>query len=321
MGSAETRGDIEAMAMKDSERNRSRILVYNRRTEALEEEEILERRLTHLLYGTFLGRCFVELFLKWRLLSNIYGRLQNRPASSRNIDGFIRKCHINMDEFEVPPGGYRCFNHFFTRKLKPGKRSIHPDPRVLISPADSRLLAYPIVGETVYPVKGVLFTLEELTGDRQIASAYSGGLCLVFRLAPSDYHRFCYMDAGEHGPVNSIGRNLHSVNPLAIQANLKIFQKNYRECCVLKTMNFGEVVEIEVGALLVGKIHQNLRKGGRFLRGQEKGYFEFGASTIILLFKPSIVAVDEDVAEYSRRGVETLVQYASAIGKRSPAQA
>ena len=301
--------------MKDIKRHCSRILVYNRQSKVLEEEEVLERRLINLVYGTYLGRCFCALFLKWRPLSNLYGRLQNRPTSLRKIDRFIEKCRINTDEIDVPQGGYRCFNDFFTRKLKTGRRSIHPDPRILISPADSRLLAYPINENTVYPVKGVTFTVEELIGSRPTAFAYNGGVCLVFRLAPSDYHRFCYIDDGEHEAVNSIDGNLHSVNPVAIRSSLKIFQKNYREYCILKTKNFGDVIEIEVGALLVGKIHQNLRGGGRFFRGQEKGYFEFGASTIIMVFKPSIVVIDEDVAEYSKRGIETRVQYGSAIGK------
>lgn len=301
-------------------RNHSRILIYNRQSRVLEEEKVLERGLINLFYGTYLGRCFSALVLTRRPLSNLYGRLQNRSTSLRKINRFVEKCRINTDEIDVPQGGYRCFNDFFTRKLKPGKRSIHPDPRVLISPADSRLLAYQMKEDTVYPVKGVTFTVEELIANGPAASAYEGGLCLVFRLAPSDYHRFCYIDDGEHEPVNRIGGNLHSVNPMAIRCNLKIFQKNYREYCILKTRNFGDVIEIEVGALLVGKIHQNLRGGGRFSRGQEKGYFEFGASTIVMVFKPSIVTIDEDVAEYSRKGIETLVQYGAAIGKSaSPA--
>ena len=306
---------MKALAIKDSKRHCSRILVFNRQSEVLEEEELFERRLTNLLYGTYLGRCFCELFLKWRPLSNLYGRLQNQPRSIRKIDRFIEKCRIRTDEIDVPQGGYRCFNDFFARKLKPGRRPIHPDPRILISPADSRVLAYPINENTVYPVKGVTFTVEELIGSRSNAFAYNGGVCLVFRLAPSDYHRFCYIDDGEHEAVNSIDGNLHSVNPVAIRSSLKIFQKNYREYCILKTKNFGDVIEIEVGALLVGKIHQNLRGGGRFFRGQEKGYFEFGASTIVMVFKPSVVVIDEDVAEYSKRGIETRVQYGSAIGK------
>jgi phosphatidylserine decarboxylase len=303
--------------MKDSKRNRLKIVIYNRQTKALEEEEVFERRLTNLFYGTYLGRCFCTLFLTRRPCSSLYGRLQSHLVSSRKIDGFIEKCGINADEIDVPPGGYRSFNDFFIRKLKAERRPIHRDPRILISPADSRLLAYPIQDGFVYPVKGVTFSIEELIADRSEASAFNGGLCLVFRLAPSDYHRFCYIDDGEHGPVNSIGGNLHSVNPIAIRCNLRIFQKNYREYCIMKTKNFDDVIQIEVGALLVGKIHQNLRGGGRFFRGQEKGYFEFGASTIVMAFKPSIVTIDEDVAKYSGRGIETLVQYGSAIGIRS----
>ena len=165
-------------------------------------------------------------------------------------------------------------------------------------------------------MKGVHFSLEELVADRVITKPYDGGTCMVFRLAPMDYHRFCYLDDGSHGPVTHIRGNLHSVNPMALRQNVKVFQKNYREYCILSTHNFGEVIQIEVGALLVGKIHQHLRHGGQFFRGQEKGYFSFGGSTIIMILKPFIATVDEDISEYSRKGIETLVTYRSPIGKK-----
>ncbi len=302
--------------MKDSKWDPLRILVYNRHSKAVEEEEIFEKRLTNLFYGTLVGRSFGGFVLIRRPLSKLYGYFQNRRISVRGIDRFVKKCRINNDDFDVPPKGYRCFNDFFTRKIKPGRRPVDPDPRVLISPADSRLIVYPIDGNKVYPIKGVTFTVEELIADRPAAEAYLGGLCLVFRLAPADYHRFCYIDDGEHGPVHPIGGNFHSVNPIALRRNLRIFQKNYREYCILDTKNFGAVIQIEVGALLVGKIHQHLPGGGQFFRGQEKGYFEFGASTIIIVLKPHTVNIDDDIAEYSRKGMEALVQYGSAIGKK-----
>jgi phosphatidylserine decarboxylase len=293
-----------------------KILIYDRDEEAVKEEVIPERRLAHLFYENRLGRCFTSLFLTRRSLSKLYGRWQSNPRSAKKIKSFVDKCGINVDEIDVPAGGFMSFNDFFTRKLKPGSRPVHAAPEALISPADSRLLVYTIENETVYPVKGVYFSLEELVGDRTVTKPYHGGMCLIFRLAPMDYHRFCYLDDGSHGPVKSVGGKLHSVHPVALRRNLRVFQENYREYCILSTKNFGEVLQIEVGALLVGKIHQHMRHGGSFSRGQEKGYFEFGGSTIIVILKPYMGSVDADIREYSSRGIETLVKLGSTIGKK-----
>jgi phosphatidylserine decarboxylase len=294
----------------------SKIFIYDREKMAVKEEVIPERGLTHLFYETRLGCCFTSLFLTRRSLSKLYGRWQSNPRSAKKIKLFIDKYAIDIDEVAVPPGGFRSFNDFFTRKLKLGSRPVRAEPEVLISPADSRLLVYPVENETIYPVKGASFTLEELVWDRTITKPYYGGTCLIYRLAPMDYHRFCYMDDGSHGPVKPIGGKLHSVNPIAFRRNLRVFQENCREYCILSTKNFGEVIQIEVGALLVGKIHQHMRHGGSFSRGQEKGYFEFGGSTIIVILRPFIVSVDTDIREHSSRGIETLVKCGSAIGKR-----
>jgi phosphatidylserine decarboxylase len=304
------------MMMRDKNRVDSRIHIYDREKKVVEEEVIHGRGLVQLFYGNRPGRCFTSLFLTRRSVSGLYGRWQRSPGSAKKIKSFVDRCGIRVEEIDVPPGGFRSFNDFFTRRLRPGSRPVPSDPEALVSPADSRLLVYPVEKETVYPVKGVCFTLEELVRDRTITKPYRGGTCLVFRLAPMDYHRFCYLDDGSHGPVKSVGGKLHSVSPVALRRNLRVFQENRREYCVLSTKNFGEVIQIEVGALLVGKIHQHMPRGGRFYRGQEKGYFEFGGSTIIVILKPSVVRVDEDIREYSSRGVETLVRYGSAIGKR-----
>jgi phosphatidylserine decarboxylase len=304
------------MMKRDKNRIGFKIHIYDREKKAVEEEAIQERGLVQLFYGNGPGRWFTSLFLTWRAVSRLYGRWQSSPGSAKKIKSFIRKCGINMDEIDVPPGGFRSFNDFFIRKLKPGSRPVHADPEALISPADSRLLVYAVENGTVYPLKGVYFTLEELVGDRTMIKPYYGGTCLIFRLAPMDYHRFCYLDDGSHGPVKSVGGKLHSVNPIALRQNLRVFQENYREYCILSTKNFGEVIQVEVGALLVGKIHQRMRHGGSFSRGQEKGYFEFGGSTIIVILKPSMGSVDTDIREYSSRGIESLVRYGSAIGRR-----
>ena len=74
---------------------------------------------------------------------------------------------------------------------------------------------------------------------------------------------------------------LHTVRPIAL-AKFPVFVQNSREVTIEQTENFGKIAQIEIGALLVGRI-TNKKAEKRVKRGQEKGYFEFGGSTIVLL--------------------------------------
>src|SRR5262249_7887165 len=182
--------------------------------------------------------------------------------------------------------------------------------------ADCRFSAYPIREDTIYPVKARSFTVAQLVGDEEIAARYVGGLCLIFRLAPVDYHRFGYVDDCEQSPVEVINGFYRSVHPLSLRKMKAVFTENQREFCVLKTANFGEVIHIDVGATGVGRIVQNHPDGGIFARGEEKGYFEFGGSTVILLLKPGAATIDEEIAEYSGRGIGTIVRSGERIGTK-----
>lgn len=300
--------------------NDTKILLHNRERKVIEEEAVFEKYYMDLLYNTSPGRVLARILSCNRWFSNLYGYLQRKPKSVEKINNFIKQHHINVDEIDMPPAGFQSFNDFFTRKLRPSARPINPDPRILISPADSRLIAYPMHHDTVLSIKGVSFTLPELLPDFKNAGSYAGGVCFLFRLAPMDCHRFYYIDDGYHDAVVQVGGDLHSVSPLAVRHKANTLQNNYRQCCVLQTRNFGPVLHIDVGALTVGTINQHLEHGGSFTRGQEKGYFAFGGSTTVLVFKPGTVVVDDDIAEYSRQGIETLVHYGSAIAKIIPSE-
>jgi len=293
------------------------VLVYNRDSRRLEEETVFEKGFMDFFYGTVLGRMLTRLFLSGKLFSKIYGKIQKKSKSVKHIQAFITRYNINVDELVKPLAQYGSFNEFFIRKLKPEARPIENNPETLISPADGRLLVYQLKKDTILPVKGFDFTIGELLDDHEIGEPWLDGVCLKIRLAPSDYHRFCYIDNGSHGPATHITGRLHSVSPLALRHELKILHGNDREYMVLDTENFGRVIHIDVGAMVVGKIHQQLRQGGSFSKGEEKGYFEFGGSTIILLFEPGKVIIDGDILDYSRKGIETFAQYGSQVGRRA----
>lgn len=291
----------------------SDIPLYNRRTQTLETEAVFEQALMEFLFGTRLGFWLAETILKHRWPTALYAYWQHSGFTKPKIRQFVAQYGINTAEIERPLESFTSFNDFFIRKLKASARPLDRTPEHLISPADARLLAYEINRNTVLPVKGRVFTLNELLRSN-LADAYLEGLCLIFRLAPVDYHRFGYIDDGEQSPITVINGFYRSVNPLAIWRQLPVFSENQREYCVLQTRNFGAVVHVDVGATGVGRMVQHQRQGGPCQRGQEKGYFEFGGSTSMLLFKPGVVKLDDDIAAYAARGIETLVRYGEKIG-------
>jgi phosphatidylserine decarboxylase len=293
---------------------RRKILLFNRATQRVEEETVFKPRFMELCYGSRVGLTFTDMILKRRWFARYYGFLQRRPASKARIAAFIDRHAVDMSESLRPADSFACFNEFFIRQLKPEARPIDREPSALIAPADSRVLYFRINGGTVVPIKGKHFTIAELTKDAGLERRYRGGICLVFRLAPADYHRFCYIDESQYGPVRRIAGHFHSIHPLALATGVPILQTNYRELTVLETRNFGEVVHIDVGALAVGRIVQHRRESGISRKGEEKGYFEWGASTIVLLLH-SDIRVDEDLVHYSQAGIETRVKYGSRVGR------
>lgn len=292
-------------------------IFYNRENSSLEGERVFNSNFKEKTYGTVLGRIAVKTVFSRKWFSSLYGLAQRSKHSRKKIYSMIEKYNINTDEVEFPVSSYRSLNDFFTRKLKPEARPICKEPEILISPCDSRLKVIKIDSEDQLTVKGKRYYYYELVNDKELISKYLGGICLIFRLVPADYHRFCYVDDGEHATVVPIKGCYHASAPESlISRYFPPHHKNYREYCILRTKDFGEIIQIEVGAMTVGTIKQNYPKGGTFKKGEEKGYFEYGGSTIILLFKPDTVKIDDDIQYYSGQGIETLVRYGSPIGAK-----
>ncbi|MBM6860182.1 phosphatidylserine decarboxylase, partial [Clostridium saudiense] len=164
--------------------------------------------------------------------------------------------------------------------------------------------------------KDITYSLSELIQDNDIASEYEGGVCLVLRLCPTDYHRFHFVDYGTCEKTHFIPGNYYSVNPTALERIAKLYCQNKREWCVFHSENFGDIIHVEVGATCVGSIIQSYKANTPISKGDEKGYFKFGGSTTILFFKPNTIIVDEDILTQSSLGFETKVNMGETIGKK-----
>ena len=261
------------------------------------------------LYHTAAGR-FLLKGLTAPPVSRLVGRYLDSRLSRIHIAGFVRRNGIDLAGCEKQ--SFSSFNDCFTRTLRPDQRPVNMDPNALISPCDGLLSVFPIEPDRVFAVKGSRYTLSELLGGSEIAGQYGGGLCLIFRLCVGDYHRYCCMDWGAKGENHFLPGVLHTVRPIAL-ASCPVFTQNCREYTVLNTEHFGPVTQIEVGALLVGRI-QNHQGAGVFQKGQEKGLFLYGGSTVLLLLEPNRVRLLPELLAQCQAGQETSVRQGQTLG-------
>ena len=279
--------------------------IYRRDTGSYEEEREFQQGLLRVLYETAPGRVLLKLAVH-PAVSRVYGLYQHSPLSKRKIIGFAAQNGIDLSGWRVDSFG--SFNDFFTRQRVNHTFAASDE---LIAVADSRLTAYPVSEKLRLHIKHSEYTLREIVGEDMPLSPFAGGTCLVFRLAVQDYHRYVFPDDGETVKTVSIPGVLHTVR--AISEQERVYARNHRVCTLMETKHFGPMLQAEVGALMVGRIRNHPVR--RFSRLQEKGYFEFGGSTILLLV-PQGVAIDADILEKTREGIETKVTLGEKIGKR-----
>ncbi len=265
------------------------------------------------LYHTVPGRVFLRL-LSARWVSRLCGAFLDSPLSKPMIGRFFRKNGI--DRADYLPEKYRCFNDCFCRRIRPELRPIDRTPEHLIAPCDGLLSVYRATDDAVLPVKQSLYRLPELLGDTAEAERYRDGWVFVFRLCVSHYHRYCYAEEGNKGPTRFIRGRLHTVRPIALE-QVPVFTENCRACTAIETERFGTLAQIEVGAMLVGRI-RNLHDGERHvLRGEEKGYFQYGGSTVMLLVERDAIAVPQALLDATAQGAETPVRIGEAVAERA----
>lgn len=294
-----------------------KIKYIDRETNSIKEEKVAGEKYLKWLYGSPVGMGFLELFLKKKIFSYFYGKLQDNPLSKKKVQAFIQDYDIDMTDYKKKVSEFTSFNDFFYRELKVGARKIDTNAKRLISPADGRLLAYENINiKGLLQVKGSTYSLEELIGDKYLAQNYEQGFCLVIRLCPVDYHRFHFPSEGIPEKAKEINGDYYSVNPIALYKKAQIYCRNKRHLTIFHSVNFDDILLIEVGATCVGSIVQTFTPNKEVYKGEEKGYFKFGGSTVIMLLKPGVLKLDEDLLANTANGFETKVKVGMGIATK-----
>lgn len=262
------------------------------------------------LYNTVLGRLILNIMFKTGVLK-LAEKWVKSSKSKRMIKRFIKKNNIDMSDFAGQE--YDSYADFFMRKKEVTDMDL--DENTFISPCDGLLSTVEINDDSVFEVKGIPYDLSELVPDADIASKFKNGLCLIFRLRASDYHHFCFIDDCVEKGVTLIPGVVHSVQPVALK-RYPVFRQNKRFWHLLETKHFGDVMQIEVAAVIVGGVHYEVEKGPA-KKGDEQGHFELCGSTILIMIDEETknrIKFKDVMVKTIKHGEEYPVKYGKAIG-------
>lgn len=291
-----------------------KIKYVERVTGEIKVEDVPGESFLKFLYYNPLGKLPLDLVAKKKFLSSLYGRYMDTRLSASKIKSFIRDFNIDMEESVKSVKEFQTFNDFFIRKLKGESRKIVEENNKVASPADGKILAFEdIEDKDKFFIKGDEFTLRDFFKDSSLAKKYEGGTFIIIRLAPVDYHRYHFPLDGIVIWNKKVEGSYLSVSPYAVRNNFRIYCENKREISILRTKGFGDVVLSEIGATMVGGIVQTFRRDQPLKKGQEKGYFNFGGSSCILIFEKGKINIDQDILKNSMEGLETKVYMGEGI--------
>jgi len=303
--------------------NSANILVQDRITGQINEEKmsVYVRLGIRLLYKGLRSNSMEKKRIRTLLksLSVKQGKKYDDPASKSEIPKFIQFHRLDISEVALPLSEYKNFNEFFYRALKPDARpcSAPNNPRIIVSPADCRSVVFNRIdiAQNVW-IKGREFSVKRLLGDAypEDVSRYDNGALGIFRLAPQDYHRFHIPVDGVMGEPKTIAGEYYTVNPMAIRSALDVYGENVRILVPIDTPDFGRVMVICVGAMMVGSTVITRKAGDQVKRAEELGYFKFGGSTLVVLFEPGKMVFDGDLVDNSNGALETLIRVGMSVG-------
>lgn len=285
--------------------------------------ETSQDKLLKRIYSSPVGRAVIKP-LTHDFVSCVLGSILNSRISRVLIRPFIKSNGIDMSSYEngeLFSGGscfhsrinnryygYTSYNDFFTRKIKNTERIIGDSE--IISPSDGKVSCYKISDKTEFEIKNSVYSVASILRSRKLAEKFKEGYAVVIRLSVDDYHRYCYCTDGKKSYNRFIRGVLHTVNPAAFES-VKVFKENSREYCLIKT-DKDIVVQMEIGALMVGRISNKETYPCTVVKGDEKGYFEFGGSTIVLLLQKGR-KLCYDFLKNTEDGYETIVKQGENI--------
>lgn len=291
---------------------------YDRQNNMIENESVFASKFLHWSYNNYLGRILTNLILSRKFISKLYGLFAKSKSSKRFIKYFIRHSKMSSETIKSQLESYNSFNDFFIRKLHDSDRPVDKKNDSLTAPSDGKVLAYHnINGTESFQIKRNLFDLSQFLKNENLTSDFSGGTMIIIRLSLSDYHHFSFPVSGFAYNTTRINGKLYAGGSYSLKKITPFYTENVREITLINSDHFGLVAQIEIGAFTVGSIKQLFKSETRIQKGEPKGCFELGGSTIVLLFKKDMIIVDNDILQNSLKEIETKILLGEKLGRNN----
>lgn len=296
-------------------KNKFSLWYYDRFSGELKAERVFAAGFLYWSYNTRPGRAITRWILAQPLVSRFIGWIARRRWSRHLIAPFARSMQIPLPAEGGYSEAFSCFNDFFVREHDWMSRKDFGGPQTCVSPAEGKVLVLRDVNlHEPFRVKRSIFNLGQLLGDRELSQHFDGGTVVICRLGLSDYHHFHFPVAGTPEAARAIPGKLYAGGPYALRHHTSFYSDNFRMVTFINSDLYGPMAQVEIGAFTVGSIRQCYTPGCHVEKGESKGHFAIGGSTIVLVFAPGVINIDPDLRRYSVRGVETKVHVGDSIG-------
>ncbi|KAL3474055.1 phosphatidylserine decarboxylase-domain-containing protein [Aspergillus californicus] len=254
---------------------------------------------------------------KWMIqFSNEIGQFMDTPGSASAVDTFRQTASYNLDQYVEPRGGWKTFNEFFSRQVKPGRRPIAAigDSSIVTSPVDFQFQElHPIAADSTVTTKALTWPVVQILDDSPYGDRFSNGIWLHGFLDLDDYHRV-------HTPVSGTvlearvipGQNYMQVEPSTSDQNVETDlavpnAMGYQFCqsrgLIVIDTGAGLVAVLPVGMAIVSSVILTAEVGATLHKGEELGYFQFGGSDCVLIFEACLkVRITVEQGEHYQMG-------------------
>ena len=267
-------------------------------------------KFTFLYYKNPNGMKFIlqEPGLSWtKSFVEERGKFMDSPMSAKIIEEWLSDKLLGNEDFVLPSEGFKSFNEFFKRDLKPGARPITAvaDNSILVSPADGviNMIANELQLDSEIPTKGrMTMSLNALLNNSKYAKNFIGGSAMAVFLMPDNYHHY-------HAPISgSIVESNEDVGDryfgmpnildminngnVGYNKDYSVFENFRHGYFIIKTESYGYVAMIPIGLQTVGSVvfedeYKNVhdKKPIAIYKGEKLGHFAYGGSTVLLIFE------------------------------------
>jgi phosphatidylserine decarboxylase len=207
------------------------------------------------------------------------------------------KLYEFVTERSDPHWGWKSYNDFFHRAIKPEARPIAgpDDPTVIVSANDGHLLtiARGVKRTDQFWLKGEPYSLADMLDHGAYVDRFVDGYVFQSFLSGANYHRW-------HAPVDGTVEEAYVVNglqfsdaesagpdPGADLAEGYYASVNTRGLVFIKAGNtaIGTVCVIPIGITEISSVEITVKAGDKVRKGDQLGYFSYGGSTLALVFQ------------------------------------